>query len=113
MGDDSPFTTTRGLFAGLSKRRADGTQTRTAKSWVAEASGAPEDATVLVTELACSEPGCPPYEVVMAVLAPDGTRRQRTLHVRLAELTRERVFAAWGDGEDTTHEHDERNDKDS
>lgn len=120
MSDDSPDANARGLLAGLASRRSNGNETRAAKRWVAEASGAPDDATILVTELACSEPGCPPYEVMMAVLAADGTRRQRKFHVRLTELTREHVLDAWSEGEhahhgehaEAPHNQEQRRDKD-
>ncbi|HVY38348.1 MAG TPA: hypothetical protein VHM31_10435, partial [Polyangia bacterium] len=71
--------------------------------------GAPEDATIVVTELACSEPGCPPYEVVMAVLRPGGIPPvQKKLHKRLAELSRPEVTRLWQAGEgDHHHQHTE------
>jgi hypothetical protein len=79
------------------------------KEWVRAAAGAPDDATIVVTELACSEPGCPPYEVVMAVLRPGTPPVQKKLHKRLAELSREEVTRLWeqgdGDGDGDHHEH--------
>src|SRR5919201_3667082 len=86
--------------------RAPGTpRAREVKEWVAAAAGTPEDATIVVSELACSEPGCPPYEVVMAVMLPGHAPVQRKLHKRLADLTREEVSRLWsgGDHEDEHH----------
>jgi hypothetical protein len=81
-----------------------GTRARDVKEWMREATGAGEDATLMVSELACSEPGCPPYEVVMAVLRPGAGPLHKKLHMRLAELTRDTVRQLWltGDGD---HHH--------
>ena len=68
---------------------------RKVKQWVRDASNAGEDDSILVTELVCGEPGCAPFEVVMAVLSVGGKKRQRKLHRRLTELNEEQVLAAW------------------
>ena len=65
-----------------------------------QGAGAPDDATILVSELSCSEPGCPPYEVVLAVLQPGKPPRQRKIHRRLAELTETEVLRLWQAGAD-------------
>jgi len=46
-----------------------------------------EDDTVMVTELRCSEPGCPPLETVIAVLSSSGSRHFK-LHKSAAEIAR-------------------------
>ena len=99
----------RPLRFGLSDREPGGPRARDVKAWVQAAAGAPEDATIVVTELACSEPGCPPYEVVMAVLRPGTPPLQKKLHKRLAELSHEEVTRLWqvGDGD---HHHTEEED---
>ena len=51
------------------------------------------DVTVLVTELTCSEPGCPPIETVIALLAETGNVRY-TIHKPVAEVDRDDVHAA-------------------
>jgi len=56
------------------------------KRWVVEALGPCDDRTVMVTELACSEPGCPPVETVIALLAP-GRQDQVKIHKALADVT--------------------------
>lgn len=43
--------------------------------------------TVLITELHCTEPGCPPLETVIAVLAADREPRRWTVHRPLNEVT--------------------------
>jgi hypothetical protein len=89
---DQPFRS-RGL------RREDGApRARDVKEWVRAAARAPEDATIVVTELSCSEPDCPPFEVVMAVLSPGKPPVQKELHRRLAELSRDEVTHLWETG---------------
>jgi len=98
----------RPLRFGLGDREPGGPRARDVKEWVRAAAGAPEDATIVVTELACSEPGCPPYEVVMAVLRSGGIPPvQKKLHKRLAELSRAEVTRLWqeGEGERDHHQH--------
>jgi hypothetical protein len=55
------------------------------KRWVSALCDVGEDATVMVTELRCSEPGCPPLETVIAILS-DGGNRQYKLHKPIAEV---------------------------
>lgn len=52
-----------------------------------------EGEVVMVTELACLEPGCPPVETVLAVL---GTRpaRQLKIHKAIPDVTEADVIAA-------------------
>ncbi len=53
----------------------------------------PHEATVMVTELACVEPGCPPVETVIALLAPGRPAEVHRLHVPIAEVTRADIEA--------------------
>jgi len=70
---------------------------REVKEWVRKALGhAPEaNVPILVSELRCSELGCPPLETCIAVLGADGTRLERKLHTSLAELTEADVVACF------------------
>jgi len=71
------------------------------KRWVREALALGDDDTVMVTELTCREPGCPPLETVVAVLRGPGRTWQFKVHTPVAALTdadRARLLAAW-------HEH--------
>ena len=45
------------------------------------------DATVMVSELACMEEGCPPVETVIAVLRAAAPRVQFRLHRPMAEIS--------------------------
>lgn len=79
----------------------------TVKSWAAEAFQVTEDTTIMVTELRCSEPGCPPLETVIALLHSDTGTRQYKIHKALQELTRADVMAltCTQDKEETHGQH--------
>jgi hypothetical protein len=64
---------------------------RQIKEWVRELLGAGDDATILVSEVACSEPGCPPVETVIAVMDGAAASRRYKIHAPLAEIGREHV----------------------
>jgi len=53
----------------LSGRRPGGDRSATARvrGWVRELTDAGDDLTVVVSELACADPGCPDVETVVAV----------------------------------------------
>lgn len=62
------------------------------KAWVAQSMAIPPSSTVMVTELACKEPGCPPLETIIALL--DGTtQRKHTLHKAVSDVTLDDVRA--------------------
>ncbi len=46
-----------------------------------------DDTAVVVRQLACTEPGCPPLETVIAVLPMDGPARRWTLHRPIDQIT--------------------------
>jgi hypothetical protein len=57
------------------------------KAQVAAELALDEDATVLVTELACMEEGCPPIETVIAVFHPNKPKVQFRLHRSMSDIT--------------------------
>jgi hypothetical protein len=57
------------------------------KGQVSAALALDEDATVMVSELACMEEGCPPVETVIAVFRPAQEKLQFRLHRPMAEIT--------------------------
>lgn len=64
----------------------------TVKAWAREALRTDDDTTILVSELACTEPGCPPVETVVAVFA--ATTTKVTIHKPLGEITQADITAA-------------------
>lgn len=63
------------------------------KQWAIESFELTEDTSVLVTELQCTEEGCPPLETVIAILEGPGQTRQYKLHKALVEVALSDVAA--------------------
>jgi hypothetical protein len=75
------------------------------KSWTRELWGFGDDVAIMVTELECREPGCPPIETVIAVLEGPGITRQYKIHKTTDEIDRHDVeLLADGGG---SHHHAE------
>jgi hypothetical protein len=64
------------------------------KELARELLGADPDDVVMVNELACSEPGCPPLETVVALLRTGEPPQQLKIHKPVVEVTRADVEAA-------------------
>lgn len=84
-------------------RRENQARTLLVKQWVRESRRFAVDAAILVSELSCTEPGCPPLETVIAVLPAAGLPRQYKIHRPLAELTQYDVDQALAQKE---HRHE-------
>lgn len=80
-----------GLGGNGPGRRSDAGQSTRIRALVAE--HVPDDVVVMVTELACSEPGCPPVETVIALMYP-GKPRQFKLHKPTREVTADDIRQA-------------------
>ncbi len=61
-----------------------------------------EDDAVVVNELQCTEPGCPPIETVVALLRAGAEPRQVKVHKPAVEVTEDDLRAALRGG----HEHE-------
>jgi len=57
------------------------------RAQVAAALALNEEATVMVSELACMEEGCPPVETVIAVFRSAKQKLQFRMHCPMAEIT--------------------------
>ncbi|WP_405639409.1 hypothetical protein [Streptomyces sp. NBC_00019] len=53
-----------------------------------------EDTAVVIRQLACTEPGCPPLETVVAALPMNGPARRWTLHQPTDDITEDDLRAA-------------------
>jgi hypothetical protein len=73
------------LFSSRSNRSSE--RTKEIKAQVSAALGLDEHATVMVTELACMEEGCPPVETVIAVFRPAMRKLEFRMHRPMAEIT--------------------------
>ncbi len=63
------------------------------KRWAEAAFALGEDDSVMVTELRCTEPGCPPLETVIALLTAGGPTRQHKIHKPITDVTEEDIRA--------------------
>lgn len=89
------------LFGG--KRTIQPDQSDRIKAWTRQAFHLGDETTLMVTELECREPGCPPVETVIAVLDGPGRTRRFKVHKAAGEMDRQDVEAlAKGDGH---HQH--------
>jgi hypothetical protein len=61
------------------------------KNWTQEALSLHEEAVVMVSELQCHEPDCPPIETVIIVIETGNEQRMFKVHKAIDELTREEV----------------------
>lgn len=78
------------LFSRKAKPNAE--HVARVKAWVQQSMSISPPSTVMVTELACQEPDCPPIETIIAVL--DGTtQRKHSLHKAVSDVTAEDVRA--------------------
>jgi hypothetical protein len=61
-----------------------------------------DDDIVMVRQLDCTEPGCPPVETVVAVLPPEGPARRWTLHHPISDITPDRLATALAEAPTTS-----------
>jgi len=66
------------------------------KAWAAELLFPGADAPVMVTQLACREPHCPPLETVIGLLERGRTTEHYRLHKAVGDVTRADVVALAG-----------------
>jgi hypothetical protein len=59
--------------------------------WVRDRLDLDAEIIVMVSELRCSEPGCPPLETMIAVLDGPGRRRQFKFHKPIADVTQDDI----------------------
>ncbi len=69
-----------------SQKESDPRQLVQVKSWVSQAFDLSEDVSVMITQLQCTEEGCPPIETVIAIMETPGKPRQYKIHKPLAEV---------------------------
>ena len=69
------------------QRKIDPNLVQQVKAWVREALHVGDDTTLMVTELRCTEPGCPPVETVIALMETTQSGRQYKVHKPLSDIT--------------------------
>ena len=90
------------LFGG--RRTIAPDQAERIKAWVRRLWVLSDETTVMVTELECREPGCPPIETVIAVLEGPGRTTQYKIHKAADEVSHADVEAL-ATGEERHHAH--------
>lgn len=65
------------------------------KQWTRERFELSEDAAILVSEIACSNPGCPPLETVVAFWTESAERRQFKLFKPAAAVVEDDLPPSW------------------
>ncbi|QLH20659.1 hypothetical protein HYQ63_08545 [Streptomyces sp. Rer75] len=78
----------------LGARPGPSPQLRELRQTVRRLLGLDDDTAVVVRQLTCTEPGCPPVETVIAVLPLNGRGRRWTLHTTAEEITEDDLRAA-------------------
>ena len=68
------------------QKESDPQQLVQVKSWISETFDLSEDISVMITQLQCTEEGCPPIETVIAIMETPGNPRQYKIHKPLAEV---------------------------
>jgi hypothetical protein len=85
----------------VGKRRGEGRAeaVRRVKAWVAAHAVMGENDAVMVTELQCSEEGCPPIETVLALLRPGHEPLKWKVHKPVVEVAESDVSDAIARGD--------------
>jgi nitrate reductase delta subunit len=65
------------------------------KEWTRGRFGLAEDATILVSEVVCGLPGCPPLETVVVFWTEDDTRHHFKVFKRVGEVVPDDLPPAW------------------
>lgn len=80
----------------FSRKRPDGFSARVSevKSWTKALLSLAEDAVVSVNELACSQPDCPPKQVVVLVLCDSAPAWKFEVHKPLLDITEDDIAEA-------------------
>ncbi|GAA2348164.1 hypothetical protein [Streptomyces violaceusniger] len=78
----------------LGARPGQSPQLRELRQSVRRLLGLDDDTAVVIRQLACAEPGCPPLETVIAVFPMNGRARRWTLHATVAEIAEDDLRAA-------------------
>lgn len=77
-----------GPFGSVSS--PDPERTARIKAWAREALGVDAETGIMVTQLRCTEPGCPPVETAVAVMYPSGARQYK-IHKPASEVLEDDV----------------------
>ncbi len=80
-----------------SQLKTDPRQLVQVKSWVSQVFDLSEDVSVMITELQCTEEGCPPIETVIVIMETPGKSRQYKIHKPLADVNQKDIVSLTAD----------------
>lgn len=83
------------MFSTFRGGDAQGEGEERVRAWTRERFALPDDAAILVTQLACGLPGCPPLETVVAFWTAPERRHRFKVFKPVAELRPEDLPYAW------------------
>ena len=79
------------------QHKSDPRQLAEVKSWVSQAFNLLDDVSIMITQLECTEEGCPPIETVIAILETPGKPRQYKIHKPLSEVKQTDIVSLTAD----------------
>lgn len=82
-------------FGFARNERVDGAALERVRQWTRGRFGLADDVTIMVTELACTLPGCPPRETVVAFWTAPDRRHHFKIFKPAAEIVSEDLPPAW------------------
>ncbi len=74
-----------------SQLKSDPRQLVQVKSWVSQVFDLSDDISVMITQLQCTEEGCPPIETVIVIMETPGKPQQYKIHKPLAEVNQKDI----------------------
>ena len=83
------------MLGFIKKSAAHREALRHVKAWTRERFRLPEDAAILVSEVACGLPGCPPLETVVAFWTEGDRRHQFKVFKRAEEVAEDDLPPTW------------------
>jgi nitrate reductase delta subunit len=89
-GGDSPFR-----LGARSKTGQDRAAIARVRQWVRDRFRLNDDDVVMVNELECALPGCPPLETVIAFWTDDGQRRHYKVFKPVVEVVEDDLPPSW------------------
>ena len=87
------------MLIGNSSRRSNLEEVRRIKKTLREALQLPEDAILTVSELACMEEECPPFETVVGLLRSNAPQLQYKIHKSMKDIDAQDLISLcseWG-----------------
>jgi hypothetical protein len=84
------------MMLGLGRKTGEQREgLRRVKAWTRERFGLDDDVAILVTEIACAVPGCPPLETVVAFWTGEERRHHFKIFKPVAEVVEDDLPPRW------------------